>query len=77
MESNASPSLILIFDVLLEVGRRQEVVRGEAVHIEIGLLHRPRLLQLPLVVDGSLAVTEKRDVGVAAVRDVDAVDAAR
>ena len=76
-KSNASRSLlILIVDVLLEVGRRQEVVRGEAVHIEIGLLHRPRLLQLALVVDGALAVAEERDVGVAAVRDVDAVDAA-
>jgi hypothetical protein len=76
VKSNASPSLIVILVVLLEVGRRQEVVRGEAVHVEIGLLHRPCLLQLPLVVDGSLAVAEERDVGVAAVRDVDAVDVA-
>lgn len=76
-KSNASRSLfILIVDVLIEIGRRQEVVLGEAVHIEIGLLHRPRLLQLALVVDGPLAVAEERDVGVAAVSDVDAVDAA-
>ena len=61
---------------LLEVRRRQEVVGGEAVHVEVGLLHRPRLLQLPLVVDGALAVAEERDGGAAAVRDVDAVDVA-
>jgi hypothetical protein len=75
-QSNTSRSLILVVDVLLEIGRRQEVVRREAVHVEVGLLHRPRLLQLPLVVDGALAVAEEGDGGVAAVRDVDAVDVA-
>jgi hypothetical protein len=44
--------------------------------VEVGLLHRPRLLELPLVVDGPLAVSEERDGGASAVRDVHAVDVA-
>jgi hypothetical protein len=79
--SHTSGSLVLagsarVVGVLLEIGRRQEVVRREPVHVEICLLHRPRLLQLPLVVDGALAVPEECDGGLPAVCDVDAVDVA-
>lgn len=59
---------------LLQVRRRQEAIQSESPQVEINLLNAPRLLQLPLMVHGALAVPEQRHGGLARVGDVDAVN---